>query len=361
MAQSVSEIAAMCIGLIGLIGAAATTGMPMWKVTAFIGDNIIVMETRWEGLWMNCYRQANIRMQCKVYDSLLFLPPELQASRGLMCCSVALSGLGLFVALAGLQCISCFQGNDRAKTIFLMVAGGMQFMACICVFIPVSWTGHVIIRDFYDPLLIDAQRRELGEALYIGWVTGAFLFASAMLFVCRRMPSDKGSFDVYHPANLLRYKPAAIKPAPMNYNPISTLSSLRSNAQPSPQYNCSAGQLVMPLQNVPSVMTDKGALMNPHVVYNPDLPENPSLLYQGSKSHHFSVQSSNHVGSLYVPGDSLYISRNTTPYPLPGTGNPTASYQSSFNPVPHTPVFIGYKQSQIQPESYSGSSAGIYI
>uniref|UniRef100_A0A672FXF6 Claudin n=1 Tax=Salarias fasciatus TaxID=181472 RepID=A0A672FXF6_SALFA len=224
MVQGVSEIAAMCVGLIGLIGAAAATGMPMWKVTAFIGENIIVMETRWEGLWMNCFRQANIRMQCKVYDSLLFLPPELQAARGLMCCSLALSGLGLLVGMAGMRCTSCFQGNERAKTIILMVAGGMQFMASFSVFIPVSWTGHAIIRDFYNPLLIDAQRRELGEALYIGWVTGAFLFASGLLFVCRRMPSDKGSFDVYQPPQLLGYKPTPAKPTLMRYHPLSTVS-----------------------------------------------------------------------------------------------------------------------------------------
>ncbi|KAE8295102.1 Claudin-8 [Larimichthys crocea] len=358
MVQGVSEIAAMCVGLIGLIGAAATTGMPMWKVTAFIGENIIVMETRWEGLWMNCYRQANIRMQCKVYDSLLFLPPELQAARGLMCCSLALSGLGLLVGLAGMQCISCFQGNDRAKTIILMVAGCMQFLACICVFIPVSWTGHVIIRDFYNPLLIDAQRRELGEALYIGWVTGAFLFASAMLFVCRRMPSDKGSFDVYHPTNLLSYKQTPGRLTPVRYNPVSTLSSLRSTAyQPSLQNNASVGQqLVTPLQNVPQVMTNDGRLIN-HVVY----PENGSL-YHSNMDHRSSMQSSNYVGSLYTPGNSLYISQNATPYSLSYTGNPTtASFQSSFHPVPHTPVFIGYTASKIHPDSHSGSNPGVYI
>ncbi len=357
MIQSVSEIAAMCIGLIGLIGASATTGMPMWKVTAFIGENIVVMETRWEGLWMNCFRQANIRMQCKVYDSLLFLPPELQAARGLMCCSLALSGLGLLVALAGMRCVSCFQGNERAKTIILMVAGVMQFLACICVFIPVSWTGHVIIRDFYNPLLIDAQRRELGEALYIGWVTGAFLFASAMLFVCRRFPSDKGSFDVYHPA-LLSYKPAPGNPTLMRYHPISTLSSLRSVAhQPSLQSHGSVGQqLATPVQNFPPVMTNNGALINPHVVYNPGLPENASLVYQASMAHHSSMRSSNQAGSL--PGNSLYISHNSAPYSV---SYPTASYQSSFHPVSQTPVFIGYKASRIEPESHSGSSTGVYI
>uniref|UniRef100_A0A3B3Z252 Uncharacterized protein n=1 Tax=Poecilia mexicana TaxID=48701 RepID=A0A3B3Z252_9TELE len=233
MIRGISEIAAMCVGAIGLIGASATTGLPMWKVTAFIGANIIVMETRWEGLWMNCYRQANIRMQCKVYDSLLYLPPDLQAARGLMCCSVALSGVGLLVALGGMKCISCFQGSKWAKTIILMVAGAMQFMACLCVFIPVSWTGHVIISDFYNPLLIDAERRELGEALYIGWVTGALLFASALLFICRRIPSEKGSFDVYPPLKLLNYRTEANSPAMTRYHPVSSIPSVQSNGHQS--------------------------------------------------------------------------------------------------------------------------------
>ncbi|KAM3616436.1 uncharacterized protein V6R79_017825 [Siganus canaliculatus] len=354
MSQGVSEIAGMCIGLIGLIGAAATTGMPMWKVTAFIGENIIVMETRWEGLWMNCFRQANIRMQCKVYDSLLFLPPELQASRGLMCCSLALSGLGLFVALAGMRCISCFRGNERAKTILLIAAGCMQFLACICVLIPVSWTGHVIIRDFYNPLLIDAQRRELGEALYIGWVTSAFLFASAMLFGCRRMPSEKGSFDVYHPANMLS------KPTLLRYHPLSTLSGLHSTAPSHTlQHDGSVGQqLIPPLQNTPPIMTSDGTLINPPVVYNPGLPVNASLSYQGSIPHHPSLRSSHHAGSLYAAGNSLYLRQQNTPYTLTDTGNITSSYQSSFHPVPHTPVFIGYKMSAVQPGSHRGSSPG---
>ncbi|XP_037534224.1 claudin-3-like [Nematolebias whitei] len=363
MIQGVSEIAAMCVGVMGLIGAAATTGMPMWKVTAFIGENIVVMETRWEGLWMNCFRQANIRMQCKVYDSLLYLPPELQAARGLMCCSVALSGLGLLVALAGLKCISCFQGNKWPKTIILLVAGAMQLLACICVFIPVSWTGHVIIRDFYNPLLIDAQRRELGEALYIGWVTGALLFASALLFLCRRMPKDKGYLDVYHPLKLLNYKPTSSGPGLTSYHPISSVPSIQSTGHRNlPQNNNFAGQqLVMPLQNVPYVMTSNAAPINPSIIYSTGPPDNASLIYQGNLAHHSSVRSSNHAGSIYTPGNSLYMTQNTTPYPTAYTGNPTASYQSGFHPNPQTPIFVTYEDSLKHPESYSGSSRGMYI
>uniref|UniRef100_A0A3B5L8I5 Claudin 8 n=1 Tax=Xiphophorus couchianus TaxID=32473 RepID=A0A3B5L8I5_9TELE len=209
MTQGFSEITAICTGLIGLIGASATTGSPMRKVTVSSGENKTDMERRW-GLWMNCYSQANVRMQCKVYDSLLHLSPDLQAGRGLMCCSVALSGLGLLFALAGMKCIPWFQNIKWVKNTILMVAGGIQFMACICIFIPVSWTGHVILRDLYNPPLTDTQKREMGGAPYIGWVTGTFLFALALLFTCKCFPSDN-------------------KPTMTSYHPVSTLKSTRNS------------------------------------------------------------------------------------------------------------------------------------
>ncbi|XP_063060888.1 claudin-8 [Engraulis encrasicolus] len=221
MANPALEVAALCLTLIGLIGCAASTGMPQWRVTAFIGENIIVMETRYEGLWMNCYRQADIRMQCKVYDSLLALPPDLQAARGLMCCAVALGGLGLLVSIMGMQCTGCIdRENQGAKRMVLIIAGSMIIGACICCIIPVSWTGHVIIRDFYNPLLIDAQRRELGEALYIGWVSAAFLFAGGCVFVCCSVPRDDESDyysrkkNVYNPGTpYVSYTPQPLLPA----------------------------------------------------------------------------------------------------------------------------------------------------
>ncbi|KAM8903354.1 claudin-4-like [Spinachia spinachia] len=215
MANSALEIVGLVLTLIGLIGTAASTGMPMWRVTAFIGENIIVFETRFEGLWMNCFRQANIRMQCKVYDSLLALPPDLQAARGLMCCSLALAALGLLIALLGMQCTSCIQNNDQAKRMVLITAGSMVIVACICVLIPVSWTAHVIIRDFYNPLLIDAQRRELGEALYIGWVASAFLLFGGCMFVCCNVQSEDKVSERYgysRTSDFINYPPQPLQP-----------------------------------------------------------------------------------------------------------------------------------------------------
>uniref|UniRef100_A0A3B5ALX8 Zgc:110333 n=1 Tax=Stegastes partitus TaxID=144197 RepID=A0A3B5ALX8_9TELE len=207
------EVVALIIGFIGLIGVAAVTGLPMWKVTAFIEENIIVMETRWEGLWMNCYRQANIRMQCKVYDSLLFLPPDLQAARGLMCSSVALTTFALIVAAVGMKCTRVVDHRARTKHIVLVAGGCLFLMGCITTLIPVSWTGHVIIRDFYNPLLIDAQRRELGEALYIGWVTSALLFTAGVILLCRHSEGKGSERYVYsRNSDYMAYPPQPLQP-----------------------------------------------------------------------------------------------------------------------------------------------------
>ncbi|CAB1349342.1 unnamed protein product [Coregonus sp. 'balchen'] len=382
MAQGVSEMAALCVGLVGLMGAAAVTGMPMWKVTAFIGENIIVMETRWEGL-------------------------------------------GLLGALAGMRCTSCIQDNDRAKTLILRVAGGMQLLASICVFTPVSWMAHTIIRDFYNPLLIDAQRRELGEALYIGWVTGAVLFTSGLLFLCRRVPS--ASFDIYHPANRIN------KPTLMRYHPISSVPSMRANHQPGLNHQQSYGFDAYQHHQAPILHNSPHGqhVMDPSAaVDDPSLVENvgPLVYHHGSADgHHPSTSnSSNYVSSLSTPGNSLYISQQTNPYSYSQQTNPysisqqtnpysisqqtnpysisqqtnpysisqqtnpysisqqtnpysysqqtnpysyshpgslSASYNSSFQAVPQNPVFIGYKGSRVQPlqSHHSGSSVGVYI
>uniref|UniRef100_A0A3Q2YNN9 Claudin 8.2 n=1 Tax=Hippocampus comes TaxID=109280 RepID=A0A3Q2YNN9_HIPCM len=209
-------VVALVIGFIGLIGVAATTGLPMWRVTAFIEENIIVMETRWEGLWMNCYRQANIRMQCKVYDSLLFLPPDLQAARGLMCASVAVTSFALIVSAVGMKCTKVVDHRARTKHIVLVTGGALFLLACITTLIPVSWTGHRIIQEFYNPLLIDAQRRELGEALYIvGWWAGAFLFAGGCVFTCCNVRSEGKSARGYvysGNSDYMAYPPQPVRP-----------------------------------------------------------------------------------------------------------------------------------------------------
>ncbi|ELW59446.1 claudin-8 [Tupaia chinensis] len=184
MAAYVLQIAGLVLGGIGMVGTIAVTIMPQWRVSAFIGSNIVVFENMWEGLWMNCMRHANIRMQCKIYDSLLALSPDLQASRGLMCAACVLSFLAFMAAILGMKCISCTGDNEKVKSHILLTAGIMFIITGIVVLIPVSWVANSIIRDFYNPIVNAAQKRELGDALYLGWTTALVLIAGGALFCC---------------------------------------------------------------------------------------------------------------------------------------------------------------------------------
>nr|XP_033796224.1 claudin-8-like [Geotrypetes seraphini] len=184
MVAGISEIIGMVLGGIGLVGTCTVTGMPQWRVTAFIENNIVVFEAFWEGLWMECVRQANIRMQCKVYDSLLALNQDLQASRAFMCVAVALSVIAFMVAFVGLKCTRCSEDNEQAKGFILLTSGLIFIISGITVLIAVSWTAHNIIRDFYNPIVNVAQKRELGDALYIGWATSLCLVAAGIVLCC---------------------------------------------------------------------------------------------------------------------------------------------------------------------------------
>ncbi|XP_047450448.1 claudin-17-like [Mugil cephalus] len=177
------EILAMVLGFIGLFGTIAATAMPTWRVSAYIGANLIVMEDLWEGLWMACYRQGNIRMQCKEYDSLLSLTPEIQAGRGLMCTSIVLVFLALLITGCGIKRCTCCGDNMKSKNITMALGGSFFLLSFLTTLIPVSWVGHTVIRNFYNPAVIDAEKRELGQALYIGWATSAVLLITGIIIL----------------------------------------------------------------------------------------------------------------------------------------------------------------------------------
>ncbi|KAF7251323.1 Claudin-8 [Varanus komodoensis] len=168
------------LGIIGMAGTFATTLMPQWKVSAFMG-NIIVFETIWEGLWMVCVSHIK-KHQCKFYGSLLALPTALDVSRALMCIACVLSVIAFLVALAGMKCIRCPGNDEQVKSKILLAAGALFLLTGVIVLSLVSFVAHNIIKDFHNPAIHVTQKRELGAALYLGWSTSAFLISSGAIF-----------------------------------------------------------------------------------------------------------------------------------------------------------------------------------
>uniref|UniRef100_A0A8C9R4W9 Claudin 3 n=1 Tax=Scleropages formosus TaxID=113540 RepID=A0A8C9R4W9_SCLFO len=107
MASFALEILGVTLSVLGWVAAIVACALPMWKVTAFIGPNIVTAQVSWEGIWMSCAVQSTGHMQCKVYDSLLALPQDLQAARALTVISILLGFVGLLVAITGAKYTNC--------------------------------------------------------------------------------------------------------------------------------------------------------------------------------------------------------------------------------------------------------------
>ncbi|XP_075424670.1 claudin-5 [Ascaphus truei] len=183
MASEALEILGLSLCILGWVGVILCCGLPMWQVSAFIENNIVVAQTIWEGLWMSCVVQSTGQMQCKVYDSILALSPELQAGRALTVLASIVGLVGMLVTIVGAQCTNCFQGSSVKSRVVL--AGGVIYITCgVLVLIPLCWIANIVIREFYDPHVPPSRKREMGAALYVGWAATAFLLLGGSLLCC---------------------------------------------------------------------------------------------------------------------------------------------------------------------------------
>lgn len=187
---------------LGWLGAMIACGLPQWRVTAFIGANIVTAQIIWEGIWMTCAVQSTGQMQCKIYDSVLALSTDLQAARAMIIISILAGFIGFLISIAGGKCTNCIE-DTRAKSIACIVAGVSFIIAGVLCLIPVSWTAHSIVADFYNPVLVDAQRREMGTSLYIGWAAAGLMLLGGALLCLNCPPKDQHIYKPKYPTSRL--------------------------------------------------------------------------------------------------------------------------------------------------------------
>ncbi|XP_033955164.1 claudin-like protein ZF-A89 [Pseudochaenichthys georgianus] len=200
MASAGLQILAIILAIIGFLGDIIICALPMWKVSAFIGSNIITAHTYWEGLWMNCVMQWNTgQMQCKVYDSVLALSLDLQAARALVVISILVALMGIMLAVVGGKYTNCIE-DEEAKSKVAIAAGVFFIVSSILCIIPVSWSANTVIRNFYNPIMNNAERRELGASLFIGWGASVLLLIGGALLCCQCLKSKDSGYSAKYSA-----------------------------------------------------------------------------------------------------------------------------------------------------------------
>ncbi|XP_037126635.1 claudin c [Syngnathus acus] len=199
------ELAGVSVAVVGWLLSVVSCALPMWRVSAFIGANIVTAQVYWEGLWMSCVFQSTGQMQCKVYDSMLALPPDLQAARALTVVSIIIGVLALLISMVGAKCTNCIE-DEGVKARVTITSGAAFIVAALAELVPVSWSANTIVVEFYSPVVLSGQKMEIGAALYLGWAAALLLLVGGAILCCSCPPQEEkpGRYGV-HPLSRVAY------------------------------------------------------------------------------------------------------------------------------------------------------------
>lgn len=210
MASTGLQLLGLVLAVLGWVCGALVCAAPLWRVSAFVGGELVIAQVTWEGLWMNCLSQTTGQIQCKTYDSTLALPASAQAARGLSVLSLLLCFLALILGVAGAKCTHCMEGGNHASKAWLgRIAGALFIVASLAYLIPICWTAHAIIRDFYDPTVAAPLKRELGPALYLGWGASVLLLVGGCLLYVGSSAPGRRALPVFEGAVKEKPNPGA--------------------------------------------------------------------------------------------------------------------------------------------------------
>ncbi|NWW72683.1 CLD14 protein, partial [Climacteris rufus] len=209
MASWALELLGFSLSLLGLIGTLIATVLPHWRRSAHVGTNIITAVAYVKGLWMECVWHSTGVHQCQAHRSQLALPADLRAARAMMVLSCLLSVLASGLAVVGMRCTHCAEGSPAKAS--MAACGGATFVAAglLCL-VPVSWSTNDIIMDFYNPTLPAGMKFEIGQALYLGFVSSSLsILGGALLCTSSQCLGNEPPFQP-HPG---RAAPSSAPPA----------------------------------------------------------------------------------------------------------------------------------------------------
>ncbi|KAF7643765.1 hypothetical protein LDENG_00234030 [Lucifuga dentata] len=162
----------------------ATTLMSSWLT---LSTDLLPTESYELGLWETCVVQDLGSLECRPYNSLLGLPPDIKLARILMCVTVATGFLGLLLAVPGMHMVNSCDGrleDLQCKRVMKMMAGALSALAGILGLVPVSYIAHLTVVRFFDESVPEmVPRWEFGEALFCGWMAGFLHLVAAALLI----------------------------------------------------------------------------------------------------------------------------------------------------------------------------------
>ncbi|XP_023673281.1 claudin-14-like [Paramormyrops kingsleyae] len=206
MALMALQLLGFLLGMLGFFGTVIAMVMPQWRCADYVGPNIITAMAYMKGLWMECVWNSAGVYQCETHRSSLGLPKDLQAARGLMVMSCLSSILAITLAATGMECTRCVHRAPAKRALAIAGASCFAIAGLLCL-VTVSWTTSEVMQNLSNPLLPDALKFEVGQAVYVGFVSASLSLTGGAVFCLfcgdskKNIPQSHNAFQApnYHP------------------------------------------------------------------------------------------------------------------------------------------------------------------
>ncbi|XP_023680445.2 claudin-15-like isoform X1 [Paramormyrops kingsleyae] len=194
--RAIAEVLAFLLGFLSVIMVGVSLQNPYWRVSSDDG-NVIRTSTIYENLWMSCASDSSGSFNCRDFPSLFALSGPLQASRALMIAAISMGTAGVFATLVGMKCSKVMGENYVLKGRIAGTGGAFFLLQGLCTMISVSWYAFNITQEFFDPLY-PGIKYELGEALYIGWVSATIAICGGVCLLCSCKSANSEKLPYHH-------------------------------------------------------------------------------------------------------------------------------------------------------------------
>uniref|UniRef100_A0A672IS48 Claudin-18-like n=1 Tax=Salarias fasciatus TaxID=181472 RepID=A0A672IS48_SALFA len=193
MAATMFQMVGFTLGLLGVAGIGAATGMDQWATEDLFNSAVTAVFSS-SGLGKSCVQKTSGFTECRPYFTVLGLPAGLQAVRALMIVGVILGLIGVLICIFALQCLKMGNMEENLRGSMSLTAGILFLLAGVCGISGVSAFANLIVRSFGFPAYFSAGlscflRYTLGPALFVGWAGAAGLMIGGLV-ACRGMAAD---------------------------------------------------------------------------------------------------------------------------------------------------------------------------
>ncbi|XP_050181970.1 claudin-3-like [Myiozetetes cayanensis] len=184
------RMSGLVTAIVGWVATIIICALPMWRVTTCSSSTTMAPQSYSDGLWVTCSYDGT--GQCRSYSSLLEITPDLQVARVMVVTSLITAFASLLISVVGRDFGSCMGGVDKNR--YTAVSGALFFTAGVLILVPIAWTTSNIINNFYTPMSAEAVSRELGAAIYIGWIAVLLLLSGGIILSRLGTQSQQDSY-----------------------------------------------------------------------------------------------------------------------------------------------------------------------